>query len=94
VTIGIVARETTTTVIGVETTTGIVTTMIGIGGTIVIVISVGIGDLTPVRVQGVPMIGRGASVMTIGDTETPVVLLTRGGPIARAVADMIEYPSE
>ena len=75
--------------------TGIATTIV-IGGITMIVIvgSIGVGDLTPALVQGVPMIAREANVMTIGDTETPIDLLRRGELITRAIADMIEYPSE
>ena len=99
--IGTVVTETTMIVRWVEimggigTGTGIGTT-IAIGGITMIVIvgSIGAGDLTPAPVQGVPMIARGASVMTIGDTETPIDLLRRGELITKAIADMIEYASE
>ena len=97
--IGTVVTETTMTVMWVEIMGGIgigIATTIVIGGITMIVIvgSIGAGDLTQALVQGVPMIAGGASVMTIGDTETPIDLLRRGEPITRAIADMIEYLSE
>ena len=97
--IGTVVTETTMIVRWVEIMGGIgtgIATTIAIGGITMIVIvgSIGAGDLIPAPVQGVPMIARGASVMTIGDTETPIDLLRRGELITRAIADMIEYPSE
>ena len=94
-----VVTETTMIVRWVEIMGGIgigIAIMIVIGGITMIVIvgSIGVGDLTPALVQGVPMIAREANVMTIGDTETPIDLLRRGELITRAIADMIEYPSE
>lgn len=97
--IGTVVTETTMIVRWVEIMGGIgtgIATTIATGGITMIVIvgSIDAGDLIPAPVQGVPMIARGANVMIIGDTETPIDLLRRGELITRAIADMIEYPSE
>ena len=69
----------------------IVTTMIVIVVTTAIEMITDTGDPTQ-AVQRAPMIANVEDMMTIADTE--IVLLTKEDPIARTLADMIEYPSE
>ena len=69
----------------------IATTMIVIVVTTAIEMIADTGDPTQ-AVQRAPMIANAEDMMTIADTE--IVLLTKEDPIARTLADMIEYPSE